>query len=81
MPRSATKSEPQIVDMPAVTMAVVETVGDPNVAAGKALRALYASVYTLKFALKKQGRDFNVTCPRARWPNAHLAAKDEWAGI
>jgi len=81
MPRSVAKNEPQIADMPTATMAVVQTVGDPNVVAQAALRALYGSVYALKFALKKQGKDFKVTAPRARWPNAHLAPKDQWIGI
>jgi len=62
-------------------MAVVRTEGDPNVAAGEALHALYSAVYTLKFALKKQGADFKVGALRARWPNAHLAPKDQWIGI
>jgi len=81
MPRSVAKNEPQIADMPTATMAVVQTVGDPNVVAGKALRALYGSVYTLKFELKKKGREFKVSGLRARWPNAHLAPKDQWIGI
>jgi len=67
--------------MPSQTMAVVSTVGDPNAVAGEALGALYGSVYALKFALKKQGRELKVTGLRARWPNAHLAPKDQWIGI
>ena len=73
--------QPQIVEMPSQKMAVVHTTGDPNVAGEQAFPALYGAVYPLKFALKKQGIDFKVGPPRARWPNAHLVPKDQWLGI
>lgn len=73
--------DPQIVEMPPQKMAVVYTEGDPNAVAAQALSALYGSVYTLKFDLKKKGIDFKVGPPRARWPNAHLVPKDQWTGI
>jgi hypothetical protein len=66
--------------MPLQKMAVIQTVGDPNDQAD-AMSALYGSVYTLKFALKKAGHEFTVGALRARWPNAHLAPRDEWIGI
>jgi hypothetical protein len=72
---------PQIIKMPSQKMAVVRTGGDPNVVASKVLPALYGSVYTLKFSLKKKGADFKVGALRARWPNAHLAPKNKWIGI
>ena len=72
---------PQILDLPPQTMAVVTTTGDPNVAGKKALGALYGAVYTLKFALKKQGREFKVGPLRARWPDAHLLPREQWHGI
>jgi len=81
MPRTSSKTDPEIAKMPAQKMAVVRTVGNPNVVAMKALGALYGSVFTLKFDLKKKGREFKVTGLRARWPNAHLAPKKEWIGI
>ena len=47
--------------------------------------ALYRSVYTLKFDLKRRGLEsFKVGASRARYPNAHLHPKQEWliiAGI
>jgi hypothetical protein len=48
-------------------VAVVHTVGDPNEVGQKAFPALYGATYTLKFALKKEGVDYKVGAPRARW--------------
>jgi hypothetical protein len=62
-------------------MAVVRTVGDPNVVGRREVAALYGAVYPLKFALKKQGVDFAVEPLRARWPNAQTTAKEGWEGI
>jgi hypothetical protein len=72
---------PQILDLPPQTMAVVTTTGDPNVIGKEALGALYGAVYTLKFALKKQGREFKVGALRARWPDAQLLPREQWHGI
>jgi hypothetical protein len=70
---------PVIVEKPAQTMAVVVSKGDPNVVGEQVFPALYGAVYTLKFALKKAGKeDFKVTGLRARWPDAHLLPKDQW---
>jgi hypothetical protein len=74
-------TDPKIIEMPAQKMAVVTTVGDPNVVAQQAIPALYGAAYTLKFALKKQGREFKVGALRARWPDIHPASKDQWVGI
>jgi hypothetical protein len=78
---AGSKAEPQIIKMRSQKMAVVRTEGDPNIVAAKVLPALYGSVYTLKFSLKKKGADFKVGALRARWPNAHLAPKNKWIGI
>jgi hypothetical protein len=44
--------------------------------------ALYGSVYTLKFELKKKGMPtFKVGGLRARYPDAHLVPKEEWTHI
>ena len=67
--------------MPSQKMAVVYVKGDPNEVMSDVMPALYGSVYTLKFELKKKGIEFKVTGLRARWPNAHLVPKDEWIGI
>lgn len=73
---------PEIVEMPARKMAVVTSKGDPNTTASEAMNALFGSVYTLKFDLKKQGKEsFKVCGLRARWPDAHLLPKDEWTAI
>ena len=78
-PRAPRVPQPEIVEMPAQTMAVVSVVGDPNEVSGQVFPALYGAVYTLKFALKKQGGpEFKVSAPRARWPNLPNAPKDEW---
>lgn len=60
-------------------MAVVTSKGDPNVVGETMFPALYGSVYTLKFDLKKKGLEtFKVCGLRARWPDAHLVPKDQW---
>lgn len=60
---------PQLVTLPARTMAVVRTTGDPAETGGRAFPALYGAVYTLKFALRKEGIAFAVEPPCARWYN------------
>ncbi|HEX6606310.1 MAG TPA: GyrI-like domain-containing protein [Chloroflexia bacterium] len=75
------KIAPQILEMPAQKMAVVYTRGDPNSAGPDMMPALYGAVYNLKFALKKQGRDFKVAKLRARWLDAHLVPRDQWQGV
>lgn len=70
--------EPKIIEMADLRMAVVRTVGDPNHVSQDAMKALFGAVYKIKFALKKQGVEFQVDPLRARWPNAHLVQKDEW---
>ena len=72
---------PVITEMPAQTMAVVVTKGDPNVVGAQVFPALYGSVFTLKFQLKKAGQgDFKVSGLRARWPDLHILPKDQWTG-
>jgi hypothetical protein len=75
-------NQPRIAEMPAATMAVVHTVGDPGDVGAKAFPALYGAAYGLKFALKKTGGpEFKVTAPRARWfggPDWALQPRSEW---
>ncbi len=76
--------DPAIVELGAQTVAVVTTHGDPNEVLGGVMPALYGSVYTLKFNLKKNnpgGATFKVMALRGRWPDAHLKPKNEWTGI
>jgi hypothetical protein len=79
------KTDPVILEMPSQKMAVVQGKGSPDKVFAGICPALFGSVYTLKFALKKKGLEsFKVSCPRARFPNAHLYPKGEWliiAGI
>ena len=75
----AKEQAPKIYKKAAQTMAVVTSKGNPNVVGESVFPALYGSVYTLKFGLKKSGQgDFKVTGLRARWPDAHLVPKDQW---
>ena len=74
--------QPRIAEMPAATMAVVHTVGDPNDVGPAVFPALYGAGYGLKFALKKAGGpEFKVTAPRARWfggPDWALKPRATW---
>lgn len=73
------KTDPHILTLPAHTMAVVTSVGDPNDVGATVMPALFGAVYTLKFARKKAGAgEFKVEALRARWPDAHLKPKAEW---
>jgi len=81
-PRKASKTEPQIMEMPPQKMAVVYAKGAPDKVFPEFMPALYGSVYTLRFDLKKKGLPtFKVTGLRARYPDAHLVPKDEWTHI
>ncbi len=76
------KLKPKILEMPPQKMAVVYGKGAPDKVFSELMPALYSSVYTLKFALKKQGLPtFKVSGLRARYPDAHLVVKEEWAHI
>ena len=61
------RTDPEIVEMPARTMAVIRTVGDPNELGESVFKALYGAAYALKFDLKRRGVDFKMEAPRARW--------------
>jgi len=80
--RKPSKSEPQILEMPPQKMAVVQAKGAPDKVFSELMPALYGSVYTLKFDLKKKGLPtFKVSGLRARYPDAHLVPKEEWTHI
>jgi len=81
-PRKPSKAEPQVLEMPSQKMAVVYAQGAPDKVFPEVMPALYGSVYTLKFDLKKKGLPtFKVSGLRARYPNAHLVPKEEWIHI
>ena len=81
-PRKSSKLEPQILQMPPQKMAVVQGKGTPEKVFSELMPALYGSVYTLKFDLKKKGlATFKVSGLRARYPDAHLVPMEEWTHI
>jgi len=81
-PPKSSKKEPQILEMPPQKMAVVYGKGTPDKVFSELMPALYGSVYTLKFDLKKKGLPtFKVSGLRARYPDAHLLPKEEWTHI
>ncbi len=81
-PRKSPGKEPQILEMPSQRMAVVQGKGSPDKVFSELMPALYGSVYTLKFDLKKQGLStFTVSGLRARYPDAHLVPQDQWTHI
>lgn len=74
--------KPEIIQLSAQKMAVVTSKGDPTITASGVLNVLYGAVYTLKFDLKKQGREtFKVGALRARWKDANLLPRDEWTAV
>lgn len=80
--RKSSKTEPQILEMPSQKMAVVYGKGAPDKVFPELMPALYGSVYTLKFDLKKKGLPtFKVSGLCARYPDAHLVPMEEWTHI
>jgi len=74
-----------LVDVPPQQFIAVSGMGNPNTAPEyvRAVAALYAVAYTLKFASKRAGRDFVVGPLEGLWwsPNPEVfttRAKDEW---
>ncbi len=81
-PRKSKKLEPEIVEMPPQKMAVVSGKGTPDKVFPELMPALYGSVFTLKFDLKKKGLPtFKVSGLRARYPDADVKTKEEWNHI
>ena len=80
--RKSAKTDPQLIEMPPQKMAVVQGKGAPDKVFTELMPALYGSVYTLKFDLKKKGvPTFKVSGLRARYPDAHLVPMEEWTHI
>ncbi|MBN2186322.1 MAG: hypothetical protein JW732_02595 [Dehalococcoidia bacterium] len=76
-PRKSSNVEPRILEMSQQKMAVVQSKGTPDKVFPEVLPALYGSVYTLKFDLKKKGAPtFKVSGLRARYPDANLVPKE-----
>lgn len=75
----------ELVDVPPQQFIAVDGTGDPNTSPeyADAVAALYAVAYTLKFASKKDGRDFVVGPLEGLWwsPNPEVftaRVKSEW---
>jgi len=64
---------PQIKNMPAQRMIVVEAKGDPNVVGKDAFGLLFKAFFSLK--------GVRMAAPRARWPNLASDPKDQWIGL
>jgi hypothetical protein len=58
---------PEIVTLPDVTVATVQTSGNPEDLGADVMKALYGAADGLKFALKKRGVEMKMGEPRARW--------------
>ncbi len=69
----ASLKEPRIRTIPAQKMLVVESKGDPNVAAKDAFSLLYKVFFGIP--------GVRMAAPRARWLNLATAPKNEWAGL
>jgi len=65
--------EPQVRQMPAQKMLVVEAKGDPNVVSQNAFNGLFKTFFSLPGA--------RMTAPRARWLNTINSPKNEWRGL
>jgi hypothetical protein len=82
MVAKSSKTEPQIVEMPVQKMAVVYGKGRPDKVFSEVFPALFGSVYTLKFDLKKRGLPtFKVSAPRSRYPDGLLVPMEQWTII
>ena len=79
-PRKPSKADPQIIEMPSQKMAVVRGKGAPDKVIPEIMPALFGSIYTLKFDLKKKGLPtFKVSAPRSRYPDALDVPQEQWA--
>ena len=79
-PLKSSKTEPQIVEMPSQKMAVVRGKGAPDKVFPEIMPALFGSIYTLKFDLKKKGLPtFKVSAPRSRYPDALHVPQEQWS--
>ncbi len=77
--KKPSKTDPQIVQIPSQKMAVVKGKGPPEKVFAALMPALYGSVFTLKFDLKKKGLPiFKVSGLRARYPNILKENRGEW---
>ena len=69
----ASLKEPRIRTIPAQKMLIVESKGDPNVAAKDAFSLLHKVFFGIP--------GVRMAAPRARWLNLATVPKNEWAGL
>ena len=80
--RKLSRTDPQLIEMLPQKMAVVQGKGAPDKVFAELMPALYGSVYTLKFDLKKKGLPtFKVSGLRARYPDTLLVPREAWTHI
>jgi hypothetical protein len=77
----APQPEPEILDMPSRKMAVVYTKGDPSIAGGQRVPAIFASVNAIIPYYEEKGIEFPRDPLRARWPDLGYLPREEWTGI
>ena len=77
----APQPEPEILDMPSQTMAVVYSHGDPSIVGPKTVPAIFASVNAAIPYYKEKGVEFPRDPLRARWPDLGYLPREEWTGI
>ncbi len=74
------KTDPEIVELPPLKMAIIRAVGAPSQVFPKVMPALYGSVYTLRFDRKRQGLPvFKVTSLRGRYPDLVDTPQEQWS--
>ena len=71
---------PEICELSDQTMAVVYTVGNPEMAEHRAMAALYSSILELRRSLLDKGERLQIGALRVRWLNSDDAPKDKWLG-
>ena len=78
------ENEMNIVDIPELTYIMIDGSGDPNKEVYKeSIEAMYALAYTIKFAYKKEDKDFVVMPLEGLWYHDDMKLfnankKDEW---
>jgi hypothetical protein len=73
---------PQITKKPNAKVLTITTIGNPNAVAQSAIGALYGTAYGTKFKVyKPKGKNMDIGCLSAQWPDAHRKPKARWKGV
>ncbi len=78
--RSLLVSGPIITKLPTQSMAVVYTVGNPEMAEYRAMAALYSSFLEMRRTRLEKGEKLPIGALRVRWLNSEDAPRDRWLG-